>query len=167
MLIEKVSDENNISIVSSLADEIWNEHFTDIIGKAQVDYMLDKFQSKKAITEQIADDFLYYVFMNNDMPIGYISVKAREDHLFLSKFYILADERGKGYGRTAIDFIEQLATELKLNKISLTINKYNSDSIAAYEKLGFINSTSIIQDIGNGYVMDDYIMEKSLDNNIN
>jgi len=53
MLIEKVSDEIQIVTIECLAYEIWNEYFTPIIGKAQVDYMLEKFQSKKVITEQI------------------------------------------------------------------------------------------------------------------
>jgi RimJ/RimL family protein N-acetyltransferase len=49
-----------------------------------------------------------------------------------------------------------------LNKIALTVNKNNVNSIKAYEKMGFKNVGSVVQDIGSGYVMDDYKMEKTL-----
>ena len=162
MFIEIVSDENQIENIEDLACEIWNEYFTPIIGKAQVDYMLHKFQSKKAITEQIGNGFLYFLIKHNDTPIGYMGVLPKQTHLFLSKLYIKSAERSKGNGRKVIEFIEKLATEKGLRKISLTVNRNNSDTIAMYEKLGFENRGSIIQDIGNGFVMDDFKMEKDI-----
>ena len=162
MLIEKVSDENQIVIIENLASEIWNEHFTPIIGKAQVDYMLEKFQSKKAITEQLKNGFLYFLIKNNNDPVGYIGVLPKDRQLFLSKLYITLDERGKGRGRKAIEFLEQLAIEKNVNKISLTVNRNNSATINAYKKLGFDIRGSAVKDIGNGFVMDDYILEKKL-----
>ena len=162
MLIEKVSDNNQIEIIAGLAFEIWNEHFTPIIGKAQVDYMLEKFQSKKAITEQIKNGFLYFLIENNHDHIGYIGVLTKEKQLFLSKLYIASAERGKGYGRAAIEFLEKLAIEKGLSKISLTVNRNNSATIKTYKKLGFENNGSIVQDIGKDFVMDDYIMEKDV-----
>ena len=161
-IIETVSDENQIVIIENLAKEIWNEYFTAIIGKAQVDYMLEKFQSKKAITEQIENGFLYFLLKNNENPVGYIAVIAEDKQLFLSKLYITLAERSKGYGRKAIEFLEQLAIEKKLSKISLTVNRNNSATISCYKKLGFENRGNTVQDIGNGFVMDDYKMEKKL-----
>jgi ribosomal protein S18 acetylase RimI-like enzyme len=162
MLIEIVTGENQIEAIEGLADKIWNEHFTPIIGKAQVDYMLEKFQSKRVITEQIENGFLYFLIKNNNKPIGYIGVLAKDSQLFLSKLYITSTERGKGHGRKAIEFLENLAVEKGLNKISLTVNRNNSLTIKTYKKLGFVNCGSIVQDIGNNFVMDDYKMEKDI-----
>ena len=162
MLIETVSAENQIEIIVGLAYEIWNEHFTPIIGKAQVDYMLEKFQSKKVITEQIENGFLYFLIKNNNDYIGYLGVLAKDNRLFLSKLYIISAERGKGHGRKAIAFLEKLAIDKGLSKISLTVNKNNSATIKTYIKLGFENRGSIVQDIGNNFVMDDYKMEKDI-----
>lgn len=162
MLIETVSAENQIEIIVGLAYEIWNEHFTPIIGKAQVDYMLEKFQSKKVITEQIENGFLYFLIKNNNDYIGYLGVLAKDNRLFLSKLYIVSAERGKGHGRKAIAFLEKLAIDKSLSKISLTVNKNNSTTIKTYIKLGFENRGSIVQDIGNNFVMDDYKMEKDI-----
>lgn len=162
MLIERVSNENHIVTIECLACEIWNEHFTPIIGKAQVDYMLEEFQSKKAITDQIENGLLYFLINKNNDPIGYIGVIPEDKQLFLSKLYITLAERGKGHGRKTIEFLEQLAIKKNLSKISLTVNRNNSATITTYKKLGFENRGSTVRDIGNDFVMDDYKMEKTI-----
>jgi len=160
MNIEKVSNETQVGTVVRLAFEIWNQHFIPIIGKAQVDYMLEKFQSEEAITEQIESGYSYYLLKADDDYAGYMGICPKEDELFLSKLYIRASQRGKGFGRQAIGFLEDLARERGLSKITLTVNKNNTDSIKAYEEFAFTNLGVFVQDIGGGFVMDDYKMEK-------
>ena len=70
--------------------------------------------------------------------------------------------RGKGIGKAAMDFVEREGNHLECTQISLTVNKHNTGSIRAYEKLGFHNLGGIVQDIGKGYVMDDFLLIKSL-----
>lgn len=158
----QVTDEKLIEIVESLSIEIWNEHYTPIIGMPQVKYMLEKFQSQNAILNQIDNGYLYYLIEGNNEHIGYIGLELNKKHLFLSKIYIKALYRGKGYGKKAIQFVEKMAFKNKLNQIILTVNKNNINSITVYKKIGFSIVDSIIQDIGNGYFMDDYKMEKVL-----
>ncbi|MCW8851443.1 MAG: GNAT family N-acetyltransferase [Gammaproteobacteria bacterium] len=162
MCIEAVTTKQQIEIVATLADEIWREHFTSIIGRAQVDYMLEEFQSERAICEQVRNGFLYYLIKSNNSDVGYFGVQPKGDYLLLSKFYIRSAERGKGLGRKALMFIENLAVEKGVARVTLTVNKYNSDTIEAYKKLGFQITGSMVQDIGNGFVMDDYRMEKAI-----
>ena len=162
MNIERVSTETQIETVARLACEIWNQHFIPIIGKAQVDYMLEKFQSKKAISEQIENGYSYYLLKAGSDYVGYMGTCLKKDELFLSKLYIRASQRGKGYGRKAVEFLEELAREKGLGKITLTVNKNNTDAIKAYEKFGFANLGAFVQDIGSGFVMDDDKMEKSV-----
>jgi ribosomal protein S18 acetylase RimI-like enzyme len=156
----KVAAKQHVEIVAELAKEIWTEHYTPIIGKDQVEYMLARFQSTQAIAEQIADGFLYFLIREGDLFIGYLSVLPKEGELFLSKIYVLSSYRGKGHGRKAVRFIEELAKERGLKKIVLTVNKNNRSSIKAYEAFGFTIVGAVVQDIGNGFVMDDYRMEK-------
>lgn len=161
MFIE-VSTENQIETVESLAREIWTEHYVPIIGKGQVDYMLDRFQSGKAISEQIRAGLLYFLIEEDREFIGYMAVQPRGDDLFLSKIYVKSSRRGKGYGKKAIQFVERLAKEKGSRKIVLTVNKNNIDAIRVYEKIGFKNLGPVLQEIGNGFVMDDYKMEKTV-----
>ena len=162
MHIETVTTKSQIKAIESLAHEIWHEHYTPIIGKAQVDYMLEKFQSVDAIAKQIDNGFLYFLCEHDNAPVGYMSVNIRGEELFLSKIYVASTNRRKGYGREMVAFLEELARKKALNKISLTVNRYNTNSIQMYEKVGFSICGSVTQDIGNGFVMDDYKMEKSI-----
>ena len=163
MIVEEVFNEAQIQTVENLAYEIWNEHFTAIIGKAQVDYMLEKFQSIRAISEQIEQGYQYYLIRTEDGFIGYTGVQPREDELFLSKLYIKSSLRGRGYGRKVVQFLEGMAKDKGLRQIILTVNKNNLDTIKAYEKFGFENLGPVVQDIGGGFIMDDYQMAKRID----
>lgn len=161
--IETATTAEQLFCIERLATAIWNEHYTPIIGKAQVDYMLEKFQSIAAMNRQIANEgYAYYSIMRNSELIGYFAVKPEQDALFLSKLYLDKSARGKGYSRQAQQFIEQLARRSGLNKLRLTVNKYNTGSIKAYTALGFETIQEAVFDIGAGYVMDDYVMEKRL-----
>ncbi len=153
-----VTGESLISCVESLAQKIWPEHYVPIIGKAQVDYMLGKFQSKEAISAQLEEGYFYYlVHSPRGEPIGYLSVIPQESDLFLSKFYIDSSHRGKGYGRKAITFVQAIAQKRGFARITLTVHKRNP-SVAVYQKMGFTILCPIITDIGEGYFMDDFRM---------
>jgi GNAT superfamily N-acetyltransferase len=128
--------------------------------------MLANFQSEKAITEQIRSGVEYYLLKDDTEYSGYIAIdfNMKDSEAKLSKFYVKKSKRRKGIGKKALQFAEQRCRELGIKKLRLTVNKYNSDSIAVYNKLGFENKGSIVQDIGQGFVMDDYKMEKRINN---
>jgi diamine N-acetyltransferase len=162
MMFIEVLKQDQIEMVESLAREIWTEHYTPIIGREQVDYMIDRFQSRQAISGQMKMGMLYYLIKEDNEIIGYIGAQPKRAELFLSKIYVRSSKRGKGCGRKAIQFIEKVAKGKKLAKVVLTVNKNNVNSIKAYERIGFRIVGSIIQDIGSGFVMDDYKMEKTV-----
>ncbi|WP_396601430.1 GNAT family N-acetyltransferase [Algibacter sp. R77976] len=160
--IEIATSTKDYLQIETLADTIWREHYIPIVGKPQIDYMLDKFQSAKAIESQVKDGFEYFSMFYNKIPVGYISIKQETDSLFLSKIYVLSNYRGKKIGKATMQFVENKAKSYQLKKIRLTVNIHNTNSIKAYEKLGFDNVGPIVADIGNGFVMDDYQMVKNL-----
>ena len=148
--------------IADLANTIWTEHYTPIIGEDQVTYMLDKFQSVQTMRGQINEGYQYFLINFNDNAVGYLSIEKRENALFLSKIYLLKLERGKGIGRKAMEFVTSMAQGLQCEKVALTVNRYNKNSIQAYKSSGFEIKGELVQDIGNGFVMDDYLMEKEL-----
>ncbi len=158
---KQVVSEGDITTVATLAKQIWTQHYVPIIGRSQVDYMLAKFQDETAIAAQIEKGYSYTLWHNPE-PIGYLCLLHQNDGLFISKIYLLLDERGKGYGKKMMTYA---IAEAKVNKhkyIRLTVNKYNDKSIAAYEKLGFIKKREVVFDIGKGYSMDDFEMELAI-----
>ncbi|MDF2486989.1 MAG: family acetyltransferase [Herbinix sp.] len=160
---EPASEEEQIKIVAVLAREIWHEHYEAIIGKEQVEYMVECFQSEKAIADQInSAGYEYYLLKSSEGYNGYFSYRKEEKELFLSKLYIAKRYRGRGYARKALELIEQTCRSNCLTKIRLTVNRNNENSIKTYERFGFDKAGTQVADIGGGFVMDDYIMEKTL-----
>jgi len=150
-----------IHAVAVLAREIWFRHYTPIIGAAQVVYMLERFQSEEAIARQIGQEGFEYVWVPD---AGYAAwVPDRENQsLLVSKIYVKKARRGAGLGRALLELAEQRGGELGCDELWLTVNRYNSASIAFYERMGFRKTGTLVQDIGNGFVMDDFRMAKRI-----
>lgn len=156
--IFQVKEKEDFPQIETLAREIWEEHYTPIIGVAQVDYMLEKFQSAKAMEGQVEEGYEYFMILEEGRLVGYLAFKEEADGLFLSKVYVHSSVRGRGLGKAAIEFVKTEAQNRGLSQIRLTVNKYNHYSIAAYLKMGFEKTRELVMDIGEGYVMDDYEM---------
>ena len=160
--IKKANKTGDYELIEKLADIIWREHYIPIVGKPQIDYMLDKYQSVNAISNQVVEGYEYYTVFNKELPVGYMALRRESEHLFLSKIYVLRGYRGKGIGKKMMTFISNKATVYQLKFIRLTVNINNINSIKAYERLGFENVGPLVTDIGNGFVMDDYVMVKEI-----
>lgn len=146
--------------LAALAKIIWEEHFTPIIGEKQVAYMLDKFQSEHAMRQQMdSEGYEYYFFLWDGEKAGYTGIRKDGDSLFLSKLYVKKEYRGRKISRAAIEFLLDCCHQENLKKIWLTCNKYNSNTLAVYKALGFTVARAQVTDIGEGYVMDDYVLE--------
>ncbi len=158
---ECANTKAQIRRLATLASTIWNEHFPRIIGQEQVDYMLGRFQSEVAITEQIhKEGYRYYLIPCDEKSVGYFAIRPDSDALFLSKIYILRDYRGRGLARASFEFIEEQCRLMALPRIRLTVNRGNTKTIDIYRKIGFSIVRTQVVDIGGGFVMDDYVMEK-------
>jgi len=144
--------------IEELADTIWREHYIPIIGKPQVDYMLRKFQTAGAIARQSAAGLCYYLLEDRGQPAGYFAYKKQGEELFLSKIYVLKSHRGRGLARAAMQHVRNQARDWDCRRIALTVNKDNSASIRAYERMGFEKGEGTVKDIGDGFIMDDYRM---------
>ena len=146
--------------LARLAEAIWREHYTPILGPEQVAYMVANYQSYEAIGERISQGERYWLMLEVDKPVGYCAFSLEEDALFLSKLYVAAPYRGRGLAAQALRELERVAREAGLKRIYLHVNRGNGASIAAYRALGFAVEREIDTDIGQGFAMNDYIMAK-------
>ena len=156
-----ISTPQQIAELSEMGGRIFGEYYTSrgMMSAEQSVYMIDMFFSEEAIGKQIAKGYEYYFFYEEDRRIGFCAVHASEGKLFLSKLYFEESERGKGYGKEAMKFLEGLCYLQMLNAIWLTVNRENKDSIEFYLRRGFKILRSEDNEIGQGFFMYDYILE--------
>ena len=158
--LERVGSAEQIAEVAALAKEIWRSHYVPIIGAAQVEYMLDRFQSEGAIARQISEEGYEYHLARGAGYLG-LAADVAGKKMMLSKIYVREAMRGTGLGRAMVEMAEKRAAERGCLELWLTVNVNNAGSIAFYERVGFCKTGRLVQEIGGGYVMDDWRMAKT------
>ncbi len=159
--LHDVSSHLEISLASGLAAKIWSEGYKDIIPKEQIEYMVDKFQSSDAIQRAIDDGYVYCLIRAGDLDIGYLGYHMEADRMFLSKLYVDGEHRGMGVASKCFQLLKDRCREKGLHKIYLTVKRDNYRAINAYKANGFVIIDQADTPIGNGFEMNDYILEAS------
>lgn len=155
----------DIEPLRALAREIWVRHYTPIIGSAQIEYMLAQRYSAVVLSDELArDDMGWDVLFVGEKMQGYASYFVADDRhtLKLDKLYIHPNLQRGGYGRQMLVRVIERARAQGCGMIELAVNKRNVNAISAYEKWGFRIEQSVVKDIGDGFVMDDFIMVKDV-----
>lgn len=161
----EVMTDAQIEVTAALANEIWHEFFPAILSAEQIDYMVEKFQSVRAMKEQIGSEgYKYFLLFRGRERVGYIAVRPDKDgRLFLSKLYIKKEHRGKGYAAEVFGFLKKYCRGNGFDSVWLTVNKNNISAVSVYEKRGFKKIGEGVTDIGNGFVMDDFYFQLDVD----
>ena len=150
----------DIRTLADLAHTIWNESFQGIISQEQIDYMVGKFQSYDAMREQIdSRGYTYLMIREGSRTVGYCGYVPDGDRLFLSKIYLLREFRHQGRTKAVFEHLREVARALGLRAVYLTVNRGNSHPVDVYRHEGFEVVESVDTPIGEGYVMNDYVME--------
>ncbi|MHA3789116.1 N-acetyltransferase family protein [Flavobacterium hauense] len=163
MQIRKAALED-FQIINDLAIKTWHNAYDKILSPEQVNYMLEMMYSLEAITEQILGKGHHFLLLSEagnylgfaSYELNYLSGTTK-----LHKLYVLPETQGMGAGRLLIKKIEEAAAANGNDKVSLNVNRYNS-AVNFYQKNGYTKSGEEDINIGNGYLMEDFIMEKAL-----
>lgn len=164
----RLAEKLELPRIAEIAEPVWHEHYTPIIGKDQVEYMLQNMYSADALIKQNSEGQIFYFITENKQEIGFIAIsKKSEGQWFLHKFYIGMNFQNLHIGGKVIDEMSALMkaddTSNKI-EIRLTVNRKNFKSINFYFKHGFTIETVADFDIGNGFFMNDFIMKKIIKN---
>ena len=154
----------DIPTLQQLAHTIWHSHYPGIISVEQIEYMLEMMYSANVIHNEITSGHNWILLKLELQPIGLASyhLEKEKERVKLNKLYVLPVYHGKGFGQKALGFIKEKSKELDAKILCLRVNKKNTKAIDAYLKSGFIKDYEDIAHIGNGYVMDDFIMSINL-----
>ena len=155
----KIATEADLQIIQQLAEKIWRKHYPAIITLEQIDYMLQRMYSIESLQQQLNDVCHFILEFVDENPCGFISVSEKKiGEYFIHKLYVDVEQHRSGLGRALLDEALQLFSDWK--KISLTVNRQNFKAINFYFKNGFVIEQVADFDIGNGYVMNDFVMMK-------
>ncbi|MES2567172.1 MAG: GNAT family N-acetyltransferase [Bacteroidota bacterium] len=160
MLHLEKATEKDLHTVSKLAHVIWNDHYVPIIGKEQVDYMLDKMYTLQSLLEQIQEKkHQMFMIINDEETIGFLSISnSTGSEYFLHKFYIDQQQSNSGIGTKVLNLLIKI---IEPKSLTLTVNRQNFKSINFYFKNGFKIDRVEDFDIGDGYQMNDFVMVRN------
>jgi diamine N-acetyltransferase len=154
---------DDIPLIRKLTFRVWPQTYAAIISQEQIDFMLEKMYSEASLTRQMTTEGCSFILVyENTCPVGFASFGELEPGLWkLHKIYILPNQQGKGTGRYAIDHIINIIKQQGAKTLQLQVNRYNKAK-EFYERLGFTVINTADFDIGNGFFMNDYVMERKL-----
>ena len=156
---------SDIKIIQDIVYATWPITYGKILSEEQLKYMLDLFYSEEALTTQFdKKEQLFYIISEKGTILGFIGIEhnyENEPITKVHKIYILPETQGKGIGKIAIDAIEKLALENNSTALLLNVNRFNN-ALHFYERIGFKITEEVNIEIGNGYLMEDYVMRKPL-----
>ena len=154
---------HDIPLIRDLAGKIWPSTYDPILPARQIDYMMKLMYSEEELARQMQKGHEFVVIYDGVQPIGFASIGVFEPQVFkLYKLYVLPAYQGKGAGRFAIQELIKALKRKSGISLLLNVNRYNNAK-AFYEKLGFTVIREEDIDIGEGYFMNDYVMEMKLD----
>ncbi len=154
---------SDVPAISALAREIWQAAYPGIITQAQIDFMLEERYGFERLYDDLEDanKWLDQAFWG-ERRIGFAASEICQGEFKLDKLYIHPDVQRRGVGGQLIAHVAARAKKLGYPCLMLAVNKRNEKAIASYRKYGFTVREALVTDIGGGFVMDDFIMEKKL-----
>jgi len=161
MITFKEATTQDIDLIRDLAVKSWKKAYLTIISLEQVEYMLEKMYSSEEISSHLRNpNYHYFIIENDSISAGFIGFENHyEDKTTkLHRIYLLSEFKGKGLGKATLQFLKEQVAEKGDEKIILNVNK-NNPAKEVYESQGFSVYGDGVFDIGNGYVMDDYLMK--------
>lgn len=154
---------NEAEAVVDLAGRVWRAHYPGIITPEQIDYMLEQRYRPVLVRQFIARGDLWLAARAEGVLVGFAhGHPLAEGDYKLDKLYVDLDWQRHGIGGALIREVAMRAGRRGFTRLVLRVNRQNQQAIDAYLKQGFTVATLVMEDIGGGFVMDDYVMVKAL-----
>lgn len=162
-LVIRPASFNDIKYIQDIAAATWPVAYKDILSNHQLEYMLGLFYSAPSLEQQMKDNHYFFLAIQNAQPIGFASFSHEGELVYkLQKIYVLPQTQGSGAGKELLKTVEAVAVSMGGKILQLNVNRKNKAK-NFYERKGFSVIAEKDFDIGDGYFMNDYVMEKNLD----
>lgn len=156
--------QDELSIVHEIAHATWPDTFKDILSQEQIQYMLNWMYDLKQLENQFNQGHQFYVAELEEMPVGFIGIEPNYPEKGITKIhkiYILPNKQGLGIGKKLIEYVKELSIQSEMEGLLLNVNRFNK-AVDFYKAIGFYIVFEENIDIGNGFLMEDYVMKLDL-----
>jgi GNAT superfamily N-acetyltransferase len=164
MILLRSGKEEDIESIQEMASKTWPAAYGDIISTKQIEYMLEKMYNKGELLSQLQKGYSFLVAEENDEDLGFASFSILDstNRIFkLHKLYVLPEAHGKGVGKLLINEVVNMVRKAGGKSLELNVNRDNK-ATEFYIKAGFNIKETVDLDIGNGFLMNDYVMEMAI-----
>jgi N-acetylglutamate synthase-like GNAT family acetyltransferase len=163
----RIATVNDIQAIRAIAEKTWPSTYEKIISADQIDFMLHWMYNEDAICSAIlADHQDFLVATNGAEIVGFAGIEhhyLEQSITRIHKLYVLPSEQGNGTGKKLLTAIKVQAKLNDSKQLHLNVNKENK-AVAFYHHNGFSIVDSVILEIGQGFIMDDFIMTAPITN---
>ena len=155
--------EADLPAIATLARLVWRAHYPGIIPAEQIEYMLSRMYDLPVMTRELSEGIAYDVLFADAVLRAFASYGPFDTReMKLHKLYVHPESQRRGFGSRLLAHVEAIAASRGFRTICLAVNKANEAAIAAYRKNGFVVRDAVVVEIGGGFVMDDFVMAKTL-----
>ena len=183
----------HFAMIEALARRIVPDFYAPFFDKATAEYLVESGHTAAALAAQVAKGYRHYLIGAGETSgeagetlseagetlseageasgeaggraVGYFALGLREDDgVLLSHFYILREYRGRGLGQLAMEFIDRQVTAMGARRIELFVLRENTAAVGLYRKNGYVVAEEVLTRLGNGAVLEDYLMRKAVEN---
>ncbi len=152
----------DIELIRELCMQVWPQTYSSILTEEQLTYMLEWMYSPASLAKQMNEGASFLLLYQHQAPIGYASFQAlNKGHYKLHKLYVLPLAQGQGAGRFFLTDLMHRVKAMGAHTLELQVNRQNK-AVGFYIQLGFIIRETADIEIGNGFYMNDYIMQIAL-----
>lgn len=149
-----------LDLVEALAREIWPVCYKSILSPEQIAYMLGWMYNPDKLRADAEKGISFDLLTDGDLAAGFAAHGMGSNGVYrLEKIYVRPATQGRGYGKFLMQHVEQKAVAAAAAIVQLNVNRQNP-AVAFYRHLGYKTVREEVNDIGRGFVMDDYVMEK-------
>ena len=163
MAIITAHTDEHFATIEGLARRIVPDFYAPFFERTTAEYLVESGHTAAALGALAGRGYLQYMIEMEGRAVGYFSLVLEGERVLLSHFYLLREYRGRGLGQLAMEFIDRQVRAMGARRIELYVLRENTAAVGLYRKNGYAVAEEVLTRLGNGAVLEDFLMRKEVE----